>query len=76
MPTTIQVSEALKKRLLKHKGSPRETYEEVIAKALDVFEEDEAVLSPAFKKKVTRGRKEIRDGKGLTTDELLKDLGL
>lgn len=76
MPTTIQVSEALKKRLQKHKGSARETYEEVIAKALDVFEEDEAALSPEFKRKVTRGRREIRSGKGLSTDELLQDLGL
>lgn len=76
MPTTIQVSEALKKRLQRHKGSPRETYEEVIAKALDVFEEDEAALSPAFRRKTARGRREIAAGKGMTTDELLKDLGL
>lgn len=76
MATTIQVSERLKKRLLRNKKTPRETYEEVIERALDLAEEDDLELSPAFKKKVAAARREFAKGGGITTKELLKELGL
>lgn len=76
MATTIQVSERLKKRLLKHKQTPRETYEEVIAKALDLLEEDDAELSAETKRKVSKARRQIARGEGLTTEQLLRELGL
>ncbi|MHB8605685.1 MAG: hypothetical protein ACYDCK_10565 [Thermoplasmatota archaeon] len=76
MPSSIQVSERLRKRLAKHKSHPRETYERVIEKALDAMEEDALDFTPAFKKKIARGERELAQGKGMTTAELRRKLGL
>lgn len=76
MPTTIQVSERLKRRLQRHKEHPRQTYEEVIAKALDLADEDEFELSDEARARVRRGRRQLAGGQGLTTDRLLRELGL
>lgn len=76
MATSIQVSERLRKRLLRHKESPRQTYEEVIAKALDLLEEDDLEFTPEFKKQLREGRRDLAAGRYYTTEELLKELGL
>jgi len=76
MPTTIQVSARLRKRLLRHKSSPRETYEAVIAKALDLLEEDERPVSSAFKREIAAGRRDAAKGELLSTEQLLRELGL
>lgn len=76
MPTTIQVSEKLKRRLARQKEHPRQTYEEVIQRALDLLEEDELELSPEFQRKVRLARRQARTGKSYTTEEILRELGL
>lgn len=76
VPTSIQVSHKLKKRLQRHKSSPRETYEAVIEKALDLLEEDDRPVGSGFKREIAAGRRDIAKGKLLTTEELLAELGL
>lgn len=80
-PTTIQVSETLKRRLLKAKQHPRETYEDVIARALDDQEqldrwEDEMELSAETRLKIERGRRDHAAGRSIPWEQVKKDLGL
>lgn len=76
MPTTIQISEKLKKRLAKRKKHPRQAYEEVIEEALDFIEEDERELSAAARKAIAQSRKQLEKGEGASLDELKRELGL
>lgn len=76
MPTTIHLSDRLKKRLAARKAYPRETYADVVERALDALEEDDLDLSDDYKKKVARGREDMRAGDTLTTAELMRQLGL
>jgi hypothetical protein len=75
-PTTVQVSEATRKRLAAHKAHPRQPYDEVINRALDELDEDDLELSFEFKKKIEDGRRDARRRKVFTTAQLLKELGL
>lgn len=76
MPTTIQVSERLKRRLLRHKRHPRQPYEEVIEEALDFMEEDERELSTAAREALRESRRQFAAGKAKTLDEARRELGL
>ncbi len=76
MPTTVQVSPATRRRLIAHKEHPRQPYDEVINKALDLLEESERDFTAAFRREIKAGRADIRAGRVYTTKELLKELGL
>jgi predicted transcriptional regulator len=76
MPTTIQVSDRLKRRLLKHKTHPRQPYEEVIEAALDYMEEDEAQLNGDAKKALAESRRQFKAGRFKSLDEIKDELGL
>jgi predicted transcriptional regulator len=75
-PTTIQVSNATRKRIARHKAHPRQPYEDVIKRALDLLEEDEMELSEEFKEKVAVGRRDAKAGRVYTTAQLIEELGL
>ena len=68
MPTTIQVSDEVKRSLDKMKLYRRETYNEVIENLL----EDNLELSEETKKELEKARKE----KGIPHEEVKKRLGL
>ncbi len=77
MPTTIQVSEKLKRRLAKHKLHPRETYEAVIQRALNGFDEDAGLaLRPEVVKQLDEAREHIRAGRGKTLQQYMAEHGL
>lgn len=76
MATTIQVSQRLKKRLLRHKQHPRQPYEEVIEEALDYLEEDERQLSAEAKRALRESRRQFAAGRFKTLDEAREELGL
>lgn len=76
MPTTIQVSEKLKKRLTKLKKHPRQPYEEVITEVLDFIEEDEKELSATAKKALAEARRELAKGAGLSLEDVRRELGI
>ena len=72
MPTTIQVSEKLQKELAKRKMYDKETYEEVIWDMI----EDTIELDDETKKELAQARKEIKEGKYHTLEEVKKELGI
>jgi len=72
MATTIQVSEELKYELKKRKLYLKETYEEVIWDLI----EDTMELSEETLRNIEQSRKEIREGKYVTHEQLMKELGL
>lgn len=76
MATTIHLSDKLKARLARHKLHPREPYADVVERALDVLEEEDLELSTEYQDKMKRGRDDVRAGRTLTTEELMKELGL
>jgi len=71
MTTTIQISENLQKELTKKKLYDRETYEEVLWDLI----EDTSELSEETKKEIAEARKEFKQGKFSTLEEVEKRLG-
>ncbi len=72
MATSIQVSEALKRELGKFKMSGSDTYEQVIWDFID----DRKMLNEETLKEIEQARKDYRDGKFITHEQLKKKLGL
>ena len=75
-PSSIQVSARTRKRIAAHKAHPRQPYEDVINRALDLLEEDDLEMSPSLRAKVAAGRRDAKAGRTYTTAQLLKELGL
>jgi predicted transcriptional regulator len=72
MVTTIQISEDLKEKLSDRKISKKDTYEEIIWDLL----EDTMELNEQTKKEIEIARKEIKEGKFYTHEQVKKELGL
>ncbi|MEM4335945.1 MAG: hypothetical protein QXY61_02995 [Candidatus Anstonellales archaeon] len=76
--TTILIHKETKEKLASMKDYARESYEEVINKLITIYEKlkTEGKLSKETKKDIETARKQIREGKGITTKELMAELGL
>ncbi len=76
--TTILIHKETKEHLSVLKDYARESYEEVINKMITVYEKlkSEGELSEHTKKDIAIARRQLSGGKGLTTKQLIKDLGL
>jgi len=72
MATTIQISEDLQKELSKKKLYDRETYEEILWNMI----EDTKELSEETKRDIAEARKEFKEGKFSTLEEVEKRLGV
>ena len=72
MATTIQISERLQEKLKNRKLYENESYEDVIWDML----EDSMELSEETLKDIAKARKEIKEGKGKTIEQVRKELGL
>lgn len=72
MATTIQITPKLQQELSRMKFFERETYEEVIWDLI----EDTKTLNAQTKKEIELARKEIREGKSISMEQLKKELGL
>jgi predicted transcriptional regulator len=72
MNTTIQITVQLKKLLDQFKLSERDTYNDVI----EMLVEDEMELSEETKREIQAARKEIKEGKYVSHEELKRRLGL
>jgi hypothetical protein len=70
MDTTIQISNTLKKELLKRKFFNKETYEEVIWDLI----EDNQELSEQTKKEIARSRAEYKAGKTHSLEKIKKEM--
>ncbi len=74
--TTIQINEETKSMLDNIKDYPRETYEEVIKKLLEIVAEENMELSEETKKEIEVARAEIKQGKYKTLEQVKKELKL
>jgi hypothetical protein len=70
MDTTIQISNRLKKELLKRKFFEKETYEEVIWDMI----EDNQELSEQTKKEIAQSRAEYKAGKTHSLEKIKKEM--
>jgi len=76
--TTILIHKDTKEHLSLLKDYYKESYEEVINKLITIYEKlkSEGALSDQTKKDIETARKQIREGKGISTKELMSELGL
>ena len=72
MATTIQISGDLLETLRKRKFSEKESYENIIWDLL----EDTMELSEETKRDIVKSRKEIKEGKVKTLEQVKKELNL
>ena len=75
MATTIQISEETKSKLDYLKDYPRESYEKVIEKLLNIVAEEDLELSEETKMEIEQARKEFRAGKSVSFEEVKKKIG-
>ncbi|HVP95168.1 MAG TPA: hypothetical protein VMS89_08375 [Methanoregulaceae archaeon] len=73
--TTIVIRKDLKSRLDEVKIHPRETYNEVIERLIECLQDDEP-LSADTLKAIEEGLEDIRNGRTIPMDEVMKDLGI
>ncbi len=77
--TTVVIPKTLKNDLDTMKVFDRETYADVIGRLIHIVKEDEEAhlhVNAETLKKIEQGRKDLREGKGYTTSELKKKLGI
>lgn len=77
--TSIQIEKSTLNRLKNFKEYKRETYDELINKLMKIIEalsKKEPELKEEVIQEVEEARKEIREGKGVSTKQLIKELGL
>ena len=77
MPTSIQIEKETKERLDKFKNHPRETYNEVIDRIINLMsEQDKEELSPSTIKNIEKSLADIKAGRVSLHKDLKKRLGL
>ncbi len=76
--TTIQISNKTRRKLNEIKDYSRETYDEVINKLVSIFEalSREPELKEEILTEIEQARREIKEGRGISTKNLLKELGV
>ncbi len=72
--TTIQIKEGTLERLRYFKEYTKESYDEIINKVMDEIEEGQ--LTDEALKDIIEAKKEIREGKGQSIEEVAKEFGL
>jgi len=76
MATTIQLEEKVKNKLEEMKIQPRETYNKVIERLINICTEDEEELSPQAIKGIELALEDIKKGRVYSTKEVKKRLGI
>lgn len=76
--TTIQISRTTREHLKEFQEYARETYDETIARLLKMIEtlKKEPKFKKEFLQEIREAEEEIRQGNGLSTAQLLEELGL
>lgn len=76
--TTVLVQKQTRERLAGLKEYRRESYDEVIERLIAIFERfrSEGELTGEAKADIEEARRQIRAGKGLSTRELMRQLGI
>jgi predicted transcriptional regulator len=76
MVTSIQLENKTKTRLDKMKAFPKESYNDVVNRLINVVEDDEDILSKQAIKDIEEGLADIKAGRVYTSDQVKKKLGL
>ncbi|MGQ0771689.1 MAG: DUF7557 family protein [Nitrososphaerota archaeon] len=76
MVTSIQLENKTKARLEKMKSFPKESYDDVVNRLLNVAKDDEGILSKRTIKNIEKSLAEIKAGKVVSHEEVKKRLGL
>lgn len=78
MATTIQVSPATRERLASLKGSPRETYDDLLNKLIALVPrgDDEGRYTDSFRVGLLSARLDVRTGRLTDLDSVKKRMGL
>lgn len=76
MVTSIQLENKTKARLEKMKTFPKESYNDVVNRLLNVAEDDEGVLSSQTIKNIEKSLAEIKAGKVISHKDVKQKLGL
>ncbi|MFY9299626.1 MAG: hypothetical protein WAO91_00345 [Candidatus Nitrosotenuis sp.] len=76
MVTSIQLGNKTKSRLEKMKTFPKESYDDVVNRLLNMAEDDEGILSQQTIKNIESSLAEIKAGKVLSHKEVKLKLGL
>ncbi|MCI4322982.1 MAG: hypothetical protein L3K03_03010 [Thermoplasmata archaeon] len=78
MFTTIQLSSETRERLARLKQSPRETYDELLNKLLDLVPtgDDEGTYREAFRVGLLNARLDLRAGRTIGHEEMKRRLSL
>jgi hypothetical protein len=76
--TTIQIDASTRKKLAELKEYPRETYDELLNKLLDLVPagDEEGRYRPEFRASLLRGLLEVRKGRVHSTKEVRERLGV
>jgi len=78
--TTVAVHRSTLNKLRGFREYGRESYDETINKLMSmvsmVKSNNESELNVETKREIEQGRREIREGKGVSTKELMKKLGI
>jgi predicted transcriptional regulator len=76
MVTSIQLENRTKTRLEKMKSFPKESYDDVVNRLLNVVEDDEGILSKHAIKNIEKSLAEIKAGKVISHKDVKQKLGL
>lgn len=77
--TSIQIEKSTLSKLKSFKEYRRETYDELINKLMKIIEalsKREPELKEEVIQEIEEARKDIREGKGISTKQLVRELGL
>ena len=72
MPTTIQISDNVKKTLDRMKMLERETYNDIIERMI----EDDLEINEQTKKDIEEAKKRIKTGRFVSNEEVKRRLGI
>jgi len=75
MVTTIQVTEETKKALERMKLFPRETYEDVICRLIEINTEEEELNTETIQN-IEKALEDVKKGRLHSTEEVKKELGI
>jgi predicted CopG family antitoxin len=76
MVTSIQLENKTKARLEKMKSFPKESYDDVVNRLLNVAKDDEGVLSKYTIRNIEKSLAEIKAGKVISHKDVKQKLGL
>ncbi len=76
MVTSIQLDNKTKSRLEKMKAFPKESYDDIVNRLLNIVEDDEGVLSKQTIKNIEKSLAEIKAGKVISHKDVKRKLGL